>query len=90
MTLGIGRRQFISALGIAAVYPLAANAQQEGMPVIGSLHPGAGVKSEYFARMFSSFDQGLKENGFLVGQNVTIESRWAEVTTTACRSLPRI
>jgi putative ABC transport system substrate-binding protein len=78
MILRIERRQFISVLGAASLCPFVAHAQQEAMPVIGSLHPGAGEKSEYFARMFSSFNQGLKENGFLAGQNVTIESRWAE------------
>jgi putative tryptophan/tyrosine transport system substrate-binding protein len=60
------------------VWPLAARAQQATMPVIGFIQPGAGAKSEYFARMFSSFNQGLKENGFVEGENVALEYHWAE------------
>jgi putative ABC transport system substrate-binding protein len=68
------RREFIAALGGAAAMPLAAPAQQPGMPVIGILSGGS---AEGFAPIGAAFRQGLGDAGYIDGRNVTIESRWA-------------
>ena len=73
------RREFVRlTAGAAMAWPLAARAQQKPMPVIGFLNSGspnpAGLASPYMA----AFGQGLKETGFVDGQNVAIEYRWAE------------
>jgi len=69
------RREFILALGGAAAWPLAARAQQGKMPVIGFLHPGFpdGVGSP----AFSSLRDGLRDVGYVEGETVKIEARWA-------------
>jgi len=68
------RRDFMALLGGAAAWPLGAEAQQS-MPVIGVLGPGS---AESNAFRVTPFRQGLNESGYVLGQNLMVEFRWAE------------
>jgi putative ABC transport system substrate-binding protein len=69
------RREFITGLGSATVWPILARAQQRSPPTVGWLHSGRQETQQDF---YPAFLKGLSEIGFVDGRNVTIEHRWAE------------
>src|ERR1700688_4717305 len=76
MAIGIGRREFVAALGGAALaWPPPPRAQKPTMPVIGIL---SGLSSSYIAGRMVSIRQGLSESGYTEGQNFATEYRLAE------------
>ena len=84
MTVTLGRRELLVALGGAAAWPLAVRAQQAGMPVIGFLN--GGVEGPHY---LNGFRQGLKTVGYVEGQNVAIEYRGRRAGTIDYRRWQR-
>src|SRR6516225_1941948 len=73
----LNRREIVTLLGGGVVWPLAARAQQPSTPVIGFLNSGSSTDS-LFAKNLSAFREGLNAIGYVEGQNVTMDLRWAE------------
>jgi putative ABC transport system substrate-binding protein len=72
------RRTLLAVIGAAAaLFPIVGRAQQRATRLVGLLLPGSPVHSGHYA---AAFVQGLKEAGYSEGENVAIESRWAEGT----------
>ena len=84
MTVTIGRRELLAALGGAAAWPLAARAQQSGMPVVGYLNLAGSPESD--ASRLTGLRRGLNQTGYVEGRNLLIEYRWGETKLTDCQS----
>src|SRR6202521_1837202 len=69
------RREFLTLVGAAAAWAVAARAQQSALPVVGFISAGS---PDAFARYVAAFRNGLNETGYVEGQNVTVEYHWLE------------
>jgi putative ABC transport system substrate-binding protein len=78
------RRKFLAGLGSAVLFPLVGRAQQPAVPVIGFLNSGS---LDRYRLLLDAFRQGLADGGYVEGQNVAIESRWAEGQSARLREL---
>ena len=77
IAMSIGRRHFIFGLGGAAAWPLAVRAEQSALPVIGWLNSGS-AHDPFFAGLLTAYRAGLKDAGYVEGQNVEVDARWSE------------
>jgi putative tryptophan/tyrosine transport system substrate-binding protein len=77
----MNRREFITLLGGAATWPLAARAQQPAIPVIGFL---SSLSAPVTSKRIASFGHGLSETGYAVGRDVTVETRMAMANMIDC------
>jgi putative tryptophan/tyrosine transport system substrate-binding protein len=78
------RREFIAGLGATSVaLPMQASAQQPAMPVMGFLNP---TSADTFGARLRAFREGLKDSGYVEGENVAVVYRWAENQIVGCRS----
>src|SRR5262245_22004816 len=85
---GVGRREFVALLGgAAAAWPLAARAQQPALPVIGLLATGV---PEFAGHLVTAFQQGLHETGYIEGQSVAVEYRWAGISRARVDLMPEL
>src|SRR5262245_27651252 len=73
--IAMRRREFVGLVGSAAAWPLAARAQEQAVPGIGSLHGNSPSQSE---DRLAAFSQGLNDTGYVEHRNVGIEYRWAQ------------
>ena len=81
------RRELLLLLDAAVTAPRVVSVQQKAMPVIGIL-AAASPDNAAAQRMLAAFREGLGEFGYVEGQNVAIEYRWAEATSIVCRPWP--
>src|SRR4051812_3980834 len=73
--MGMRRREFFGVVGGAAISPVTTRAQQLALPVMGFMDIGSAVPN---SQLVAALKQGLNESGFVEGQNLSIEYRWAE------------